>query len=121
MKDKLISLLAFLGSGGTLLCCVLPAVVVTFAGGGALSIFFSWLIPISQYKDWIFVVSGILLVVAAILILKPQSRFTCALLGGSGCEITGKFSRVVLWLSLGIYIVGLSFSYLLVPVLRLLE
>ena len=54
MKDKLISILALLGSTGTLICCVLPAVIVTLVGGAALSTLLPWLIPLSKYKMVIF-------------------------------------------------------------------
>jgi mercuric ion transport protein len=121
MKDKFISIMALLGSTGTLLCCVLPTVIVALAGGAALSTISPWLIPLSKYKIWIFIGSGIIISISGILILKPQSKLTCTILGGKGCEITGRFSKIILLLSFIIYFVGFSFTYLLVPFLRMLE
>ena len=62
MKEKLISVLALFTSTGTLLCCVLPAVVATVAGGaavGSMLSLFPWLIPLSIHKEWIFGTAGI--------------------------------------------------------------
>jgi len=122
MKDKLISIFALFGSTGTFLCCVLPAVVATIAGGaavGSMLTLFPWLIPLSQYKIWIFVVAGLLIVVNGILVLRPQGKLACSITGGKGCEITGRFSRIAFWTAVVIYSIGFVFSYLLVPFLRL--
>jgi mercuric ion transport protein len=121
MKDNLISFLALLGSTGTLLCCVLPTVVAALAGGAVISTVFPWLIPISKYKIWIFIGSGLLIFISGIFIFKPQSKLTCTFLGGEGCRITGRFSKIVLLLSVIVYFIGFGFSYLLVPFLRMIE
>ena len=51
MKDKALSAVSLFTSSGTLLCCVLPAVVATIAGGAAVSSMlsaFPFLIPLSM-------------------------------------------------------------------------
>lgn len=123
MKDKLISILALFCSTGTLICCVLPAVVATLAGGaavGAMLTMFPWLIPLSQDKLWIFVGAGILIVINGFLVLRPHGKLACTITGGKGCEITEKFSKYSFWVAVVIYSIGFGFSYLLVPFLRVL-
>ena len=54
MKDKALSLFTLFTSSGTLLCCVLPAVVATIAGGAAVSSMlsvFPFLIPYQCIKN----------------------------------------------------------------------
>jgi mercuric ion transport protein len=123
MKNKLISFFALFGSTGTLICCVLPAIVATIAGGaavGAMLTMFPWMITLSHYKLWIFVGSALLIALNGILVLKPNSDIACTLNGGKGCEVTGTFSTIMFWAAVIIYSIGFFFSYLLVPILRMI-
>jgi len=120
MKAKLLSVLTLFGSTGTLICCVLPAVVASIAGGAAVAAMvstFPFLITLSQYKGWIFLVAGLLIVLNWVLVRRPQSALACSITGGDCCEITGRFSSVMLTISIVIYLIGAFFSYALVPVL----
>lgn len=123
MKEKVVSVLALFTSTGTLLCCVLPAVVATLAGGaavGAMVSVFPWLIPLSRYKGWIFLIAGALIVCDSYLVFRPNSRLACQIAGGKGCEITGRFSKVTLIVAIVVYLTGAFFSYALVPLMTLL-
>lgn len=123
MKDKLLSVFTLFTSSATLLCCVLPAAVAAIAGGAAVAAMisnFPFLITISQYKTLIFIAAGFFIVVNALFVFRPKSSLVCAVTGGKGCEITGKFSKVLLIMSLVIYIVGAFFAYALVPLLTYL-
>ena len=118
------SILTLFGSFGTLICCVLPAVIATIAGGAAVAsllTIFPWIVPLSLYKGWIFLGAGLLISIDALLILLPKSKSTCDLKGGLGCEIASKFSRIALYISIVIYLIGAFFSYGLVPILKLID
>lgn len=120
MKSKFFSVLTLFGSTGTLICCVLPAVVASVAGGAAVAAMltsFPFLITLSQFKGWIFIMAGILIAVNWILVKRPQSSLACSITGGDGCEVTGRFSSIMLTLSIVIYAIGAFFSYALVPLL----
>lgn len=107
---------------GTLLCCALPATLALLAGGaavGSLMSSFPWIIAISQHKTLLFVGSGILLGISGILTLRPQSSLACAVTGGKGCEVAGNFSRVMFWVSIAIYGIGVFSAFALEPLLRL--
>ncbi len=111
-------------SMGTLLCCALPAIVATLAGGAAviaLTSAFPWLIPLSRQKDWIFLVAGLMILFNAILLFRPKGTVACAVTGGSGCEVAGRFTKVMFRSSVVIVITGAFFSYATVPILRWLE
>ena len=124
VKEKVISFLVLFTSTGTLLCCALPASLAAIAGGSAvvgLMSTFPWLAPLSQYKGWIFLVAGVLIGFNALLSFRPKGAVACAITGGKGCEVAGRFSRVMLWTSIVVYAVGAFMSYAIVPILRLLE
>ncbi|MBI4530021.1 MAG: hypothetical protein HY709_00730 [Candidatus Latescibacteria bacterium] len=124
MKEKAIGVLALFGSTGTLLCCALPAALAAIAGGAAVGTLLStlpWLVPLSAHKEWIFLIAGVLITINGVLVLRPKGRIACSITGGKGCEIAGRFSKVMLWLSMGVYGIGTIFAYALVPLLRLLE
>lgn len=123
-KQKLASYLALFTSTGTLLCCALPSAIAVVAGGAAVTSFistFPWLVPLSQQKEWIFLASGLMIVLSGVLIYRPKGRLACTITGGQGCEVAGRFTKVMFWMSGGIFAVGVFFAYALVPLLRLLE
>ena len=123
-KQKLASYLALFTSTGTLLCCALPSAIAVVAGGAAVTSFistFPWLVPLSQQKEWIFLASGLMIVLSGVLIYRPKGRLACTITGGQGCEVAGHFTKVMFWMSAGIFAVGVFFAYALVPLLRLLE
>ncbi|NIR52514.1 hypothetical protein GWO43_28370 [candidate division KSB1 bacterium] len=123
-KQHLINFLALFTSTGMLLCCALPAAIAAMAGGaaiGALISTFPWLIPLSRIKEWLFLGAGLLIIFSAILTLRPQGRTACSITGGKGCEVAGRFTKIVFWISAGVYAVGVFFAYAIVPVLKLLE
>jgi hypothetical protein len=65
-----------LASGATLLCCVLPAVLVSLGAGATLVSLvtaFPQLVWLSERKDFVFATAGLLLLVAGILIWRARS------------------------------------------------
>lgn len=123
-KQKLASFLALFTSTGTLLCCALPSAIAVVAGGAAVTSFistFPWLVPLSRQKEWIFLASGLMIVLSGVLIYRPKGRVACTITGGKGCEVAGRFTKMMFWMSAGIFAVGVFFAYALVPLLRFLE
>ncbi len=124
LKQKLASFLALFSSTGTLLCCALPSAIAAVAGGAAVASFvstFPWLVSLSQHKEWIFLAAGLMIVLSGLLVYRPKGRVACSLTGGQGCDVAGRFTKVMFWLSAAIFCVGVFFAYALVPLLRLLE
>ncbi|GMQ83159.1 MAG: hypothetical protein BMS9Abin05_2646 [Rhodothermia bacterium] len=119
-----VNILSLFTSTGTLLCCALPAAVAAVAGGAAVASListFPWLIPLSANKGWLFLGSGLILVFSGILVFRPKGAVACSITGGEGCEIAGRFTKVMFWISAGIYSVGAFFAYAVVPLLRILD
>ncbi len=120
IKKDIVSLLALFTSTGTLLCCAMPVAIATFAGGAAvasLASSFPFLITLSRYKFYIFLVAGILLFISGFLIYRPRKNDTCPAYEGN-CEVAGRFSKFTFWISLFIFSVGFFFAYLSVPLMR---
>jgi len=123
MKEKIISFLSLFGSSTTLLCCALPATLSIIAGGaavGSLISVFPWLITISRYHNWIFLVAGILLLINGVFVLRPKGKMACAVTGGKGCEVAGSFSKRMFWISIILYGIGFFFAYLYVLIVKFL-
>jgi hypothetical protein len=122
--QKVSSFLALFTSTGTLLCCALPAALAAIAGGAAVTSLvstFPWLVPLSANKGWIFLGSGLMILLSGILVYRPKGQLACSITGGEGCEVAGRFTKVMFWTSASIYAVGGFFAYLSVPLLRLLD
>ncbi len=121
MKDKALSVFTLFTSSGTLLCCVLPAVVATIAGGAAVSSMlsvFPFLIPLSMHKEWIFAIAAILIAINGYMVFKPNQDVACdAEAGEDGCDITGRFNKRMFYISATVLAVGAFFAYALVPIL----
>lgn len=119
-KAKTISFLSLFGSASTLFCCALPALLSVIAGGaavGSLVSAFPWLIPLSKHKSWIFLGAGVLLAFNAIVTFYPKGKMACSLTGGRGCEVAGRFTKIMFWISMTLYGIGAFAAYALVPVL----
>jgi hypothetical protein len=119
MKEKAISVLTLFTSSGTLLCCVLPAVVATIAGGAAVSSMlsvFPFLIPLSMNKGWIFIIAAILIAINGYLVFKPNQKVACDV-DEDGCDVTGRFNKRMFYISASVLAVGAFFAYALVPIL----
>ena len=123
-KPAWLSVLALFTSTGTLLCCALPATLAAIGGGvavGALISTFPWLIPLSAHKQWLFLVAGMLITFNGTLVLRPQGTVACTITGGKGCEVAGRFQKVMFWGAAMTYVVGVFMAYGIVPLLRFLE
>ena len=119
MKEKAISVLTLFTSSGTLLCCALPAVVATIAGGAAVSSMlsvFPFLIPLSMNKGWIFIIAAILIAINGYLVFKPNQKVACDV-DEDGCDVTGRFNKRMFYISASVLAVGAFFAYALVPIL----
>lgn len=122
-KQKASSFLALFTSTGTLICCALPAAVAAFAGGAAVTSMistFPWMVPLSANKEWIFLGAGIMLTISGILVYRPKGKVACSITGGEGCEVAGRFTKIMFWTSVIIYGTGVFFAYAIVPIMRFL-
>ena len=120
-----LSFLSLFTSLGTLLCCALPSLLVLFGLGATVATVLSevpWLVTLSHHKRWVFIVAGLLiasnLVYVYVIAPKLQMRNgACDANDPGACQAASRFSRIVLWCSVGVYLVGVFSAYILGPLL----
>ena len=114
-KQTVFPVLSLFTSIGTLLCCALPALLVTLGMGAALAGFISvapWITVISEYKIFIFVGAGILLILSSYFLWINRNA-PCATNAkqAKACALLRKFSLYTIIISIVIYIVGFFFAF----------
>ena len=126
MKEKLFSILSLFTSSATLLCCALPIILVALGFGAAVAGLvstFPWLVPLTRNKEWIFLFAGIMIAGNWIWIWHQKRHLVaCALPKnridvGTACDEASRLSRVILWISTGVYVIGFSAAYLAYPIM----
>lgn len=130
--NRWFSFLALFGSVGTLICCALPALLVVLGLGAAVAWLVGnvpWLIALSRKKQWLFLGSGLLIAANFYYLyrlaprLRARHAAACPVHDGdqSACETASRFSRIILWLSAGIWGAGFLFTYVVGPLLVRLQ
>ena len=119
-KQTLLPTLSLFTSVGTLVCCALPALMVTIGAGAALAGIVSaapWLVALSKYKVWTFGVSGALIFVAGIMRWHARNA-PCPAdpQQAAACMRLRKLSGWMYWLSVAIWSVGYFFAFLAVKI-----
>jgi mercuric ion transport protein len=125
VRSGALSYLSLFTSVGTLLCCALPSLLVLFGLGATVASVLSeapWLVTMSHHKHWVFIVAGLLISGNFIYIYaiapKLQMRSeACDPNDPAACETASRFSRLVLWCSAALYLIGCFTAYLLGPLL----
>ena len=111
----------------TLLCCALPSLLVLFGLGASVASmlsFMPWLVTLSRHKQWTFAVSGALIAISFVNMyyIAPRVRAKqCGADDPSACEEASRVSIILLWVSAGIYAVGVFVAYVLGPILTKLD
>ena len=124
-RGGVLSYLSLFSSLGTLLCCALPSVLVLIGLGATVASALSaapWLVSLSHHKHWVFVVAGVLIAgnMGYVYVLAPKllaRNGACDPADPAACHTASRFSRVVLWCSVVLYLTGGVTAYLLGPIL----
>jgi len=125
IRSGALSFLSLFTSLGTLLCCALPSLLVLFGLGATVASVLSevpWLVTLSHHKNWVFIVAGVLIssnfVYVYTVAPKLQMRASaCDPNHPTACQTASRFSRLALWCSAVLYIVGAFAAYILGPIL----
>lgn len=120
-KDSLLPLLSLFTSASTLICCALPALLVSLGLGATLAGLITavpQIVWISENKNIVFALGAILLSAAALGQHYSKSAPCPAdpKLAKS-CTRIRKISKVLFWFSLALYLAGFFFAYLAVHVI----
>ena len=121
--DSLASLVTLLLSGGTLICCALPILLVSLGLGtvvASLTSALPWLVVFSRFKPWSFAVSGAVLLATAYLIYRPGRACPADPELAHLCRRADRWNRGVFWSAVVIYAIGFFFAYLFLPLHGLL-
>ena len=105
-------------STGTLVCCALPIILVTFGLGAAVASLTNaipMLITVSEYKTWVFAGAGILLAVSTWFMYRPNRACTSDPELARICTQTLKWNRRILWTSATVWGIGFFAAYLALP------
>ncbi len=125
LRGGALSYLSLFTSVGTLLCCALPSLFVLFGLGATVASVLSeapWLVALSHHKNWVFLVAGVLIFgsFGYLYALAPRlqaQRGACDPNDTGACRTASRFSRIVLWCSAVLYLIGCFSAYLLGPIL----
>lgn len=115
-RDSIGPTLALFGSASTLLCCALPALLISI-GAGALMAGLTAAIPgimwLSAHKDILFVLSGLLMVFSTSLWWR-QRYAPCPVdpVKAAACQRLRQINRWLLTVAWVAYGCGLFFAYL---------
>jgi mercuric ion transport protein len=116
-------------SVGTLLCCALPSLLVFLGLGATVASIVStapWLITLSRHKNWTFTIAGLLIAANFVYVFRIAPKMqaagqSCPVDQPNACGPASRISRVILWISGVIYLVGFFSAYLLGPILRFVD
>jgi mercuric ion transport protein len=126
-RSALLNYFSLFTSLSTLLCCALPSLLVLLGLGASVASmlsFMPWLVTLSRHKLWTFSISGTLIALSFVNMyyISPRIRAKqCSADDPSACEETSKLSKILLWVSAGIYAVGIFVAYMLGPILARLD
>ncbi len=119
-----ITWLTLFASTGTLVCCALPATLVTLGLGATVATLtssFPFLITLSQHKVWVFGLSGALLLVSGWLLYRAGRSCPVDPELGALCEKSRIWNTRIYWISVVIWSIGFSVAYLALPLRIWLE
>lgn len=114
--NRVASFLTLFASAGTLICCALPALLLSLGLGAVMAGLVSWmpgLVWLSEYKIAVFSVAAIMLAFNG-LWLWTHRNAPCPtnLKLREACLSGRRFSRIVYFVSLAVFSVGAFFAYL---------
>jgi FtsH-binding integral membrane protein len=124
IKNRVLPKNAFLGwltlfvTSGTLLCCALPILLVSL-GFGAVVASLNYNIPgllfLAEHKYWTISLSGLLLLLLAWIIWRPNQVCPAEPELAAQCQKVKYVNQSIFWLSVGVWLIGVFFSVLLLP------
>jgi hypothetical protein len=116
MKPRLLPWLSLFTSGSTLICCALPALLVTLGAGAVLSstiAVFPQLVWLSEHKLMVFLIAGCMLFIAGYWQWQARS-LPCPADAqlAKACQNARRFSLVAYLISVLIFCIGIFFAFI---------
>ena len=119
-KQTILPGLSLFTSVGTVLCCALPALLVSLGMGAALAGFISavpWITAISAYKVPLFIVAGLLLAMAGVMQWRARHA-PCPAdpAQAKACMRLRMISWIIWAVAAFLYVIGFFFAFVAVYV-----
>ena len=111
-------------TSSTLLCCALPILLVTLGFGAVVAgLFYNipGLLFLAEHKFWTLSISGLLLMILAWTIWKPNLNCPADPTLANYCNKAKQWNRRLFSLSVVLWLLGLFFSVLILPFRQLLN
>lgn len=117
-RETSISWVTLFTSTSTLVCCALPIALVSLGMGAsvaAMTSSFPFLIFLSQHKEWVFVLSGVMLALSAWLIYGAGQNCPSDPELARICDLSKKWNKRIYWSSVIIWGTGFFAAFLALP------
>jgi len=116
-RNTWLAFTALIASTGTLLCCVLPAVMVALGAGAALAGLVGAvpeLIWMSEHKGLVFGIAAVLLIVAGVALWQARG-LPCPVdpVLARACIRLRKISRILYFVAVFAFVLGATFAFVL--------
>ena len=110
------TILSLFTSISTLICCALPALLVTLGLGATLAGLVTnlpWLITFTKYKKIAFAISGIIILITGLIRYKAKNT-PCPINPNQAifCKKLRKITSIIFYSSVIIWIIGFFFAFL---------
>lgn len=118
-KERALVWLCFLTSVSTLFCCTLPIMFVALGFGATLAAIVyhvEWLTVLTIYKFWLFLISGLLLLITNWLLNRSGRLCPSDPVLAKKCLRVTKWNYRLLYLSVVMWIIGFISAYLAIPI-----
>lgn len=118
IKTTGVGFIALFFSIGTLLCCVLPIVLVSLGLGAAIAALigaFPIIATFSQYKAWIFLISALFLAFTAWLIWRPSRACPMDPKLALLCNRFQNWDKRIFWVAFVLWLIGTGVTYVILP------
>lgn len=114
--NRIMNVLTLFTSFSTLICCALPALLVTIGLGASLAGLlgiFPQLVWVSENKGVVFLSAGVLLALNGFLLWNNRQKPCPDDDKAEACAYTKKVSLWPYYISVAIYLIGFAFAYVL--------
>lgn len=110
------SLLSLFASSSTLICCAIPALLVSLGAGAALASLvavFPQIVWVSEHKEIIFLIAALLMIITGVIQWRNQ-KAPCPIdiELRNACLKTRKMSLRIYLFSLGLLLIGAWFAFI---------
>ena len=123
-REQGVTWITLFTSTGTLVCCALPILMVSIGMGAsvaALTSLFPFFVTFSEYKVWVFGLSGVMLVISGWMLFRPERTCPVEPVLRTVCQSTYKWNKRIYWSAVLIWSIGFTAAYLLLPIRVWLE